>query len=364
MLSKTPVNTDRQFALDYAKGLAIFFMIICHAIIHLSMGYRGTVAYNIGNSILGGPSTAPYFMVCLGIGLVYSRRTSPGYLLRRGIQFLLGAYLLNLCRGGFFLLLAGGLLGWTPEENGVDVDFAGEAFFSIMIVDILQFAGVTFLFFALALKLKLRNWMMLALAILFQVVSHFFEQYRTGNDFATALLGLLLPTGNIDEEECLSCFPFLVWAIYPVVGYLFGQLLQRVNDLDRFYKWIFWPTLVLSFSYFAIMITMGKMLPFSNAYYWHNLIEVFFYLCIGFCILAAFHLYSRNLPQILFKPLTPFSRDITRVYCVSWCLILWMRMAIQLTYDERGLDPIYVYLISVPIIVASYYIQKWAKKII
>ncbi len=362
MFSKTPVNTGRQFALDYAKGLAIIYMIICHVIIHISMGYRGTVAYNIGNSILGGPSTAPYFMICLGVGIVFSHRSTPFYLFKRGLLLLFGAYLLNFCRGGFLLMLGGSLLGWSPEENGVGLDFAEESFFSMMIVDILQFAGITFLFFALALKLKLKNWMLMVLALAFQVGSHFFEGYRTENEYTTALLGLFLPTGAIEEEDCLSCFPFLVWGIYPVIGYLFGQLLQRVKDLDRFYRWIFWPTLFLSFSYFTIMITTGKMLPFSNAYYWHNLIEVFFYLCIDFCILAAFHLYSRNLPQILFKPLTPLSRDITRVYCVSWCLILWLRMPIQLLYDERGLDPLLSYAISIPIIFASYYIQKWEKE--
>jgi len=362
MFAKTPVNTGRQFALDYAKGLAIIYMVISHIIIHWSMGYRGTVAYNIGNSILGGPSTAPFFMICLGVGIVYSRRTSPSYLLKRGLMLLFGSYVLNLARAGIFTLLIGSTLGWSPEENGLDVDCAEESFFAIMIVDILQFAGIAFLFFALALKLKLKNWMLVVLALAFQVISHFFEQYQADNRYVTALLGLFLPTGPIDEEECLSCFPFMVWGIYPVVGYLFGQLLQRVTDLDRFYRWIFWPTLVLSFGYFTIMGTSGKMLPFSNAYYWHNLIEVFFYLCIDFCILSAFHLYSRNLPQILYKPLTPLSVDMTRVYCVSWCLILWIRMVIQVTVGEDGFDPMISYLFAIPVIFASYYIQKWGKK--
>lgn len=362
MFSQTPVNTGRQFALDYAKGLAIIFMIICHTIMHISMGYRGTVAFNIGNSILGGPSTAPYFMICLGVGIVYSQRTSPLYLFKRGLKLLFGAYLLNLCRGGLTIFLLGALLGWSPEENGLDLDLGEECFYANMIVDILQFAGMAFLFFSLALWLKLKNWMLLALALVFQVISHFFEGYRAENEYVTALLGLIIPSGSIEEEDCLSCFPFLVWAIYPVVGYWFGQILQRVTDLNRFYRIIFWPTLVLSLIFIAILIIKGKMMPFSNAYYWHNLIEVFFYLCIDFCILAAFHLYSANLPQILFKPLTPFSRDITRMYCVSWCIIIHLRMVIQLVYDERGLAPIYTYILSVLVIVASYYIQKKFKK--
>ncbi len=362
MFSKTRVNTERQFALDYAKGLAVIFMIVCHTIMYLSPGYRGTAAYAIGSSIMGGPSTAPFFMVCLGVGIVYSRRSTPLYLLKRGLQFLFGAYLLNVVRGSLFLWLTGWLLGWSAEENGIGADLGAEAFFATMIVDILQFAGLSFLFFALALKLKLKNWMLLAIAVVLQVVSHYFEGYDTGNEYGTALLGLLLPTGAIEEEDCLSCFSFFVWAIYPVVGYCFGQLLQRVSDLNRFYKYLFWPTLVLSVTYIGILIGMGSFMPFSNAYYWHNLIEVFFYLCIGFCILAAFHLYSANLPQILFKPLTPISLNITRMYCVSWCLILWLRMLLQPFIDEKGIDPLYSYLISIVIIVVTYYLQNRFKR--
>lgn len=360
MFAQMPVNTGRQFALDYAKGLAIIYMVICHTVMYYSVGYRDTTSFIIADSILGGPSTAPYFMICLGIGIVYSHRTTPAYLFKRGLLFLFGSYVLNLVRGGLPVIGSGLALGWSAEENGVGVDLAEEAYFACMIVDILQFAGLAFLFFALALKLRLKNWMLLAIAILLQLVSHLFEGYQAGNAYVTALLGLLIPSGTVVEDSCISCFSFTVWLIYPVVGYLFGQLLQRVTDLDRFYRRIFWPTLVLSFTYFGIMITTGKMLPFSNAYYWHNLIETVFYLCIDFCILSAFHLYARNLPQFLFRPLTPLSRDITRVYCVSWCIIVWTSMVIRLFYED-GVDPLLGYLAAVLIIIASYYLQKLAK---
>lgn len=362
MFADTPVNTGRQPDLDYSRGLAIIFMVICHTVMYYSVGYSDTAAYFVAYNILGGPSTAPFFMVCLGIGIVYSHRSTPQYLFKRGWMLLIGAYVLNLIRGGLPVIAAGYVLGWTPEENGVGIDLADEAFFASMIVDILQFAGLTFLFFALALKLKLKSWMILAIAIVLQLVSHCFEGYSAGNEYVTALLGLLIPSGEINDLECLSDFSFSVWFIYPAVGYMFGQLLQRVTDLDRFYRRLFWPTLVFASIYIAILFITDNNLPFSNSYYWHNLIEVFFYLSIDFATLAAFHLCAPYFPKLVLHALTVLSQDITRVYCVSWCLIIWTSMVIRVI-NENGVEPVYGFIASVPMVFASYYIQKKGKEL-
>lgn len=359
LLSPTETNTGRQLALDYARGFAVICMVLCHAVMHLGIGYDEDPLYFFADEILGGPSVAPLFMICLGISLCYSRHTSPLYLLKRGIKYLLGAYLLSFLRGGLLAIMGGMATGW--DNNEVGVDYADMALKANMIVDILQFAGVMFLFLALALKLKLNNWMMLAAGILFQLVGHCFEAYDAGNGYATALWGLLIPSGDVDPDICLSCFPFTLWAIYPIIGYIFGQYLRRISDLDFFYKRAFIASGALTLLYFIILFIWGNR-PFSPSYYWHTLPEAFFYLALDLFIISAFHLLIPRMPHFLHTIFVNYSYDITRVYCVSWCLILWIRIPIQVNYDMRGIEPLHAYPIAFVILIASFFIQKWAKR--
>lgn len=358
-IEATEVNTGRQLAWDYARGFAVICMVICHGVMHLGIGYPEDPYYFIADNILGGPVAAPLFMLCLGMGLCFSKRTSPLYMLKRGCKFLIGAYVLSLFRGGLLAILGGMHVGW--EVNEVGVDYADMALKANLIVDILQFAGMMFLFFALALWLRLNNWVLLACGIAFQLTGHLFEGYEGSNGITTALWGLLIPSGEVDPEECLSCFPFLIWAIYPIVGYLFGQLLRRVSDLEAFYRHIFVAASVLLALYAAVTAAWG-LFPFSPSYYWHTLPEAFFFVALDLWVVALFHWLTPRLPRLVHSVLVNLSLDITRVYCVSWCLILWIRIPIQVNYDMRGIEPLYAYLPAIAILVASHFIQKWAKK--
>jgi len=360
MFSNQPSNSGRQYALDYAKALAVACMVICHTIMYMSSGYSNETMFFFADEVLGGPTVAPLFMVCLGVGICYSKRTTPIYLFKRGLILLGGGYLLNVARGGALAIVAGLLLGWSPEENGLGLDLAELSFFSNMIVDILQFAGMAFLFFSLALKIKMSNWILAICAVLFHIIGHCCEGLDLGNAYLTALAGLIFPTGPKADADCVACFPFLLWAIYPIVGYLFGQLLLRLCNLNRFYSYCLIASGIISATYILLICILGPH-PFSDGYYWHTLPNAFFYLVLDLFVVSVFHHVGPKLPDSACRYLRYLSRNVTRIYCVSWCLIIWISQLYKLSIDENGIPSIYSYIVGFMILVASCFVEKYSR---
>jgi len=362
MFDNSAVNAGRQVALDYAKAIAIICMVICHTVLYLSVGFNEDMAFRFADNVLGGPTVAPLLMVCMGIGICYSRRTSPHYLFKRGIKFLLGGYLLNLARGGGFALLGGLLLGWSPAENGIGVDLAELSFYANMIVDIFQFAGCALLFFSLVVWLNINKWVLLAIGIVMHLVGNQFESLDFGNPYVTALAGVVWPTGVKTDVMCVSCFPFVLWAIYPIFGYVYGKILLRVTDVDRFYRYMLPNVGAVSIVYIMIISVMGPH-PFSETYYWHSLVNVFFYLSLVMFMISACHVFSAYMPRLVTPAVHCFSHNLTRIYCVSWCLVIWVSLPYQIFVDEKGTCPVYSYVVGIAIFVASWYLQRQSRRL-
>ena len=92
------------------------------------------------NNIYGGVLAAPVFMYSMGVGVAYSRRTDARTMFVRGIKLLLAGYLLNAIRCLPQLLLWKG--GFGEEHYNLFIE-------EVNLFDILQFAGVAFMLFAL-----------------------------------------------------------------------------------------------------------------------------------------------------------------------------------------------------------------------
>ncbi len=98
LFSTDKVNTGRQLELDIAKGFAIIFMILVHCGIvadyfvnDLSFSYSVIV-----QAILGQPCSAPVFMFCMGLVLVYSRNTAYDVMIKRGIKLFILGVIVNI----------------------------------------------------------------------------------------------------------------------------------------------------------------------------------------------------------------------------------------------------------------------------
>ncbi len=89
------INTGRQQELDWARGLAVFFMVLVHVKMELP-GFPLTQPYSKAIEFLGPPLAAPTFMILMGAGIVFSKSGTAQTLALRGVKLLGLHYALNL----------------------------------------------------------------------------------------------------------------------------------------------------------------------------------------------------------------------------------------------------------------------------
>ncbi len=345
LFSKEEVNTSRQLSLDYAKGLAIVCMILCHTVMMFSMGHYDTAAI-VADEFLGGPIAAPMFMVCLGIGTCYSRHSTPLLMVKRGAVLILCAYLLNFMRGGLPLLLGSLIVG-----SQMTVPYMTWA---MLVGDILQFAGLAFIFLGTARKLKLTDWQLACTAFMCAIIGSMCAGYDAGNNNVNALIGLIIPAGVPEGQSTVSAFPFMNWIIFPVFGTIFGKLLRHCEDSDKLYGLIFCITLPITVFYAWLSLTRGFM-PFSDGhYYWPTIIDSAFFISYDLCIIAALHFLSKVTPTAIFIPLAALSRHINTVYCISWCVIVWSAIPVLLETSMHGIGSLAAYPVGIAVTAVSY----------
>lgn len=354
LITSTEINTGRQIEFDYGRGIAIIGMVVCHTVMRFSPD-ANDLGYFIADNFFGGPIAAPLFMICLGVGLCYGSHNTAKEQLIRGLQLLFGSYLLNLIRGGWF--------AWLGAFATGDPMLHEHAIFATFIVDILQFAGVAFIFFSLMTWLKIHWLAQLALAVVFNLIGPYFEGFSTDNPITTAFLGLLIPSGNGDPEECMSCFPFSQWIIFPCFGVVFAKILRRVTDLKLFYRYLLYSTSILMLIYLACNIAWG-LYPFSHGlYYWSHLLDCLMYIALDLFAIALIYFLNPYMPKAWMDKLENFSRNITSIYCISWCFILWFSIPVVFIAGKTDTNSLIIYPIGVFILFLSNYVaNKWKAK--
>ena len=170
---------------------------------------------------------APVFMLCMGIGYTYSRkRNDPAAMFRRGLKLLAAGYALNIFRalGLFTAFLQTGnrmYLDWSACE--------------VVIVDILQFAGLATMLLAALRRLRLPWWAAALLALAMSLAGSRIHMVSTGNNLLDSVLA---PFIGIQGHVAESYFPLLNWFIFVVLGYGMGKLLRRCKDTDRLYAFL------------------------------------------------------------------------------------------------------------------------------
>jgi hypothetical protein len=344
------INTGRQKELDYARGLAIFFMIAVHCLeIFANTNTIDENAYGLVVEFFGSFTSATVFMILLGVGIIYSRKSEPKSLIKRGVLLIVAGYLLNILRGYFPMLVSWKLTGSDEWLSYM----MSEPF----LIDILQFAGLTFIFFGLTKKLKIGPVAYVALLALFEVLNVVLHQYgfyvsdiTNYNDsdfYLAAFTGLFWGTSE------LSSFPFLSWIFYPIAGYLFGSYLisQDAQGKKRLFTritvgsgLIFVTTLLLCW-YFEIDFGWE-----TDASFYHHMIlgNLVFGSC-AFLLIGIVFFMSKFIPVLLQKTLSRWSTNVTEIYFIQWVLIGWA--AIATGYNEYGVGA--TIAITIPILVAS-----------
>ena len=218
--SSEAVNRGRQDELDMVKGFAIIFMVWDH----VSRELGGNVDSPFGmfvDMILAGPFAAPMFMICMGVGICYSRNQDWQSLTKRGVSILFTGYMLNVFRYVLPQFVTALLTG--------DSSYMADWVLKLCEVDILQFAGLSFIVIGLARKFCLSNYLLTVIASVLSIAGCMLKDVNTGVTIPDMFLGLFWKT----QEH--AYFTFVSMLSMTIVSFV--VLLIAAVAADYYQKW-------------------------------------------------------------------------------------------------------------------------------
>jgi uncharacterized membrane protein len=305
-------NGKTQQELDIARGLAVIFMVMIHVFVVFSVLtiYDDAPLYSSIVEFLGGLPAAPVFMFILGVGIIYSRNSNSKTLIKRGIKLILTGYLLNILR---FLIPA------ILFYNRYDIFFEIKPLIyeTLFVGDILQFAGLTMLFFAAIIKL---NFSRIHISFLLVIIA--FTNQILPNISGTTLTAPILAL-FIGGNEQLSFFPFISWIFYPLSGYLFASFLIETRNKNIFYKKILQYTTPATLLYIISMIVFELPTGYETdaTYYFQNGFINIIYTIFVIQWIAFIHFISPYFNKYIVIFLNSASKYVSKIYFLHWVLI-------------------------------------------
>ncbi|MCR8744679.1 acyltransferase [Romboutsia lituseburensis] len=312
IFNKEKINTSYQKELDLAKGLAILFMVWVHVNEYYQSPKIEGGFYNRLVEFLGSPMSAPIFIILIGVGIVYSRRSTAKYLFKRGISLLLLGYGLNI------------LMDFIPNIilalRANDMSYIQLGLESIFGIDILAFSGLVFLFFSLIKKFNISNKGLFGIWCGLMTLNIFLR----GTVIENKIINIIC-RGIWGTDE-LSWFPFLSWITFALVGYYFGQILTRCANKTVLYKNILFVTAPLSillwvYSY-VNNVKFGAFGALYQTEYYHQDIMGNIVLCVFalFWISLLYFVYQ-YIPEIVKITINRWSKNTNLMYCIHYTII-------------------------------------------
>ena len=362
-LSHEKVNSGRQFEIDCVKFFAIPFMVCIHFYEQFGKcDYADIAPDTLFRNIIefvGGPLAAPVFMFCMGIGMIYTKHNSPFDFIKRGLKLLLIGYSLNFFRQTL-LQLIGIAMGIET-----DIDIIG----GLLCVDILPFAGMAFLAVGLMKKCKFKTIVMCEIAFLLQAAGIWATKMHMEPGVIQNLLGLIVPTGK------WTSFPSTLWLVYPVLGMLFGEFLNRCEDKKKMYGRLMILSMVFFVAYTGGLLFAGmdirNIYALCNDSYYHNsILGTLWILPIILIELSLCHLFLCAAENTKFGVLIKFCGvNLNTIYIIQWLIIAYsVAVSILLEIDKTYspfiiiLGGIIVTIISTVISIPFVKIKKSRKK--
>ena len=300
-------------------------MILCHVFYVIKYTTTPTlnatyIAHNLVR-LLG----AQFFMFSMGLGLAYTKNNSAKCCLKRGVILLFTGYLLNFLRE----ILPWMIFGSYPMFSNI---MAHNKLLMLLSGDILQFAGLAFLFFAFVKHLKLSNFTILITTLILTAIGAFCTNEITVNltvdNFYFSFIGLFIPIKNFTANDYV-CFCFCNWIIYPVAGWLFGKVIRKCNNLDKFYLYLFclsFPMFLLAWAAFdAAGKNIWLILMNPLAYHQQNPVILAVYMnIIAIAVSVAYVLSNYFVKFKFWNIIKHLSSELPTLYIVSWVIIGWM----------------------------------------
>ncbi len=243
--AKENVNKGRQPEIDCLKAFCIVCMILLHTYEDLATVPAGPLYafLDFACIFLG----AGAFMICMGIGMRYSRNQTPKNYLLRGFEILTVGQLLNLARNALPNLIA----WWIKGEQ----IFIANSLLVIQ-ADILSFAGIAFMLLALLKKLRVPDAAILLLGLAMNLIG--LPLYNAMKSPSNFLLSQLLGYFVLTDAE--SYFPLCAYFFFVAFGYFIGGLYPRIADKEGLSTRVLLIGLPVCVAYYALR--MNGLIPF------------------------------------------------------------------------------------------------------
>ena len=343
MTEEVACQETRHFELDLAKALAVVFMIFVHT--RMLWGEHVTPSwFGIAVDFAGTPLCAPVFMICMGAGWYFTRHDTAFEFMRRGLLLFGLGYLLNVLRLSIPLMLIGGFPGEFSVLTPLNAFLA---------VDILQFAGMAFLFMALMRRLKLSDPAVMVVTLLMSALGGVLNgRLLTGIDPLAALQGLLVFSG------LTTAFPLLSWLPYPVAGYVFARWLSGCgNSKGGFYGGLLLWSLALVLTVYLTGsrygLTLDSYIGYSG-YYAQTPFTTVGILSLAFGWMSILYglsrLCRRDIPSRLIQR---WSRNVLIIYLLQWIILDWSAIILHRFRIEVPASDTATILISLAVLALS-----------
>ncbi len=314
--SNEVVNKGRQNEFDWAKAFTIIVMITVHVYEFLGVFDPEKVplkgVFRNVLEFLAGPLGAPLFMFSMGIGILYSRNSTPAKMGVRGVKLLRNGYLLSFFKGTLPILV-GMAIGMSSPITIAD---------SLFLISILQFAGMAFFTIALMKKFKFSLPAMLTTSILLCIIGTNLNT-TTMQGWKQYILGLFFVT------NLRTSFPLFLWLFYPVAGMIFAYFLQRAIDKKKFYIWLFCISaaglIITCIIYSLCGINLKSMYELYERHFYTQ--TVLHYIFTTFVIGMAMPVYYLISEVVKAKPVTAavayLGRNLDVIYIAQWMVVAY-----------------------------------------
>ena len=333
------VNTGRQPEIDMTKAVSILVMVVVHCFQGFMQDQSGFLTAVISH--ISGFVSAATFMMCMGIGMRYSRRQDPKSTALRGIALLTVSQLLNLLRAGF-----PGLVAFRATGDQQFIPFMLDTFQS----DIITFAGLAFLFMALLKKLKLRDGWILVLGLVmnFLTLLLFFIVKAPEGYWPRRILNLFIKTGD-------SLFPLGSHFLFVAAGYLIGGIYPRIADKRGLANRVLLICIPVVALYMFLRLTVPvPLMPKYDLPSEPDLGLDAVAACMNaFIVIAVLYHICRLTGGKVPAFMAHLSKNINRYYCVS-DVLLGIAMVVLLARGEVFQNQWVVFLISLLLIAVCY----------
>ncbi|HJJ29251.1 MAG TPA: hypothetical protein O0X70_07670 [Methanocorpusculum sp.] len=312
----------RLLYLDLIKVVSLIFMPVAHMIEELAdiEIYADSFPLSEVMTALGlayitiGPVL---FIFSMGVSMHLTRHTEPKDFAKRGVILIGCFFLLNIFR---YVL---------PEIFKILCFNESDPLFSVVEVlfvsDVLLFAGLAFLFFALVKKLRVPASAVIGFGLICTIGQMFIPALTFGSSVPETILSDVVGYFIFVEED-VSFFPFISWIIFVILGYIYGEQLLKTASKDRFHLYIGISGVVVLLILFAVTIAAGifetRFILWGTQGFRMDMFSTFFSAAVSAISISILYFAAKPVKgEKITRILKTVSGNITRIYCIHWVVL-------------------------------------------